>query len=84
MSNGNPFIQDMIRMKIPEGMGSVVAYSGFTLTSDSDGCVTVPKSAVEAMQSHGLEPYYDDSTPAIEETGEETEKSARKNKKAEN
>jgi len=63
MSNPNPFIADMIRMKVPEGGGSVIAYSGFTLQADEDGCVTVPKSAVDAMISHGLTPYYEDSTP---------------------
>jgi len=57
----NPFIQDMVRMQLPKDGGGCVSYGGFTLEVDEDNCVTVPKSAVEAMQSHGLTPFHNES-----------------------
>lgn len=50
----NPFQTDMIRMQLPEGMGSMIAVSGFSLHADEDGCITVPKMHVAHLQAQGL------------------------------
>ncbi len=54
MSTTNPFSQEMVNMKVPEGLGSNIVIAGFMLSPDQDGCVQVPRSMQNAMESHGL------------------------------
>lgn len=83
MTQANPFIQDMVRMQLPANGGSCVAYGGFTLEVDEDNCVTVPKGAIEAMQSHGLTVYGSPEKPAKEPKEPKGKKADDEGKKAE-
>ena len=51
---GNPFKEQFVTMKFPEGSGGVMAISGFNLEGDEHGCVDIPTKHVSEAESHGL------------------------------
>lgn len=44
----------MVRMQLPEGMGSMMSVAGFSLQADEDNCIVVPKQHVANLQAQGL------------------------------
>ena len=50
----NPFIQDMVRLKLPEGMGSMLSIGGFMMEADKEGCIEVPSRYVNDLRQQGL------------------------------
>lgn len=54
MNQPNPFSQQMVKLHIPEGMGTSVSIEGFNLEGDEDRCVEVPKHLTQRLKDHGL------------------------------
>jgi regulator of RNase E activity RraA len=52
----NPFLDGMVRMQLPAGMGGQISVSGYTMDADADGCVTVSREAAKELLPHGLVP----------------------------
>lgn len=50
---GNPFKQDMVRMKAPENCGPNISVGGFAVDVE-DGHVEVPPQHVEQLEAHGF------------------------------
>jgi len=50
----NPFIQGMVRLQIPEGMGNMISVGGYCLTADKDRCIEVPSQFVKDLTAQGL------------------------------
>lgn len=57
----NPFLQGMVKLQLPEGMGNMVSIAGHCLTADKDRCIEVPSQYAKDLIAQGLVPY---SAPA--------------------
>ena len=53
---GNPFIQGMTRLQLPEGMGNMLSVGGYCLTADKERCIEVPAQFVKDLTAQGLTP----------------------------
>jgi len=50
----NPFTADMVTLKLPQGMGSMLSVGGFSLQADKNGCIQVPQKYVADLAAQGL------------------------------
>lgn len=50
----NPFMQDMVTMKLPPGMGTQLSIAGFQIEADKQGCIVVPRQYVRDLLAQGL------------------------------
>jgi len=50
----NPFIADMARLQLPEGMGNMLSIDGFSLQADKERCIEVPRKYVKDLMQQGL------------------------------
>ncbi|HEY6019950.1 MAG TPA: hypothetical protein VIY48_08605 [Candidatus Paceibacterota bacterium] len=53
----NPFLQDMVKLQLPEGMGDSLSVGGYLLKADKDRCIEVPKVHAKDLMAQGLSPY---------------------------
>lgn len=50
----NPFIQDMVRLRLPDGMGTTMSIGGFMIEADKERCIEVPSRYVDDLRQQGL------------------------------
>lgn len=53
----SPFQQTMVKLHVPEHMGTSFAIGGFEIEADSDRTVEVPKHLAPVLKEHGLTDY---------------------------
>ena len=52
----NPFMQGMVKLQLPEGMGNMLSVGGYCLTADKERCIEVPAQFVRDLVAQGLIP----------------------------
>ena len=53
----NPFIQNMNKLQIPEGMSTIITIDQFSVTADENRCIEVPAQYVKNLKAQGLTEY---------------------------